>query len=189
MYISIPDTFIPTRSLFFSSMPCEVKCAKIRIKSFHAIRCTGDIAEVSYRYLQTRTGEINTRCEALFYITIFSMCLLSLLVNTMGRKSHNETKLSTFQYTTYFLALLMNGLHVPPNIANYRNYRDTKESCQIYLEEILEPSIFKEVKNLDFNQAGLSVLKDILDNQGIDTNFLASRDRLFSTNCCWDLDR
>jgi len=148
----------PRNTLLITPMMCEHTAAQIRNSTVDSMQ-KNDIADVSYRYLQSRRSENNTFYEVIFWTT--SSFLLFKLACTIN--------------PILYLCLLAYAPHIPPNIGNTLRYKETKNYCAEWLTEKLGNDKFAEIKKLKFNKNGMFNLAALLKTENIDAIYLESK--------------
>ena len=160
---------IPTRSLFFTEMPCEIKCAGIHNNQSMRLMLIA-LPRSAYRFLQTATGALNTLTEATAFSAIFLFCTIDSLAMYLLSDSE-EDKLPP---STALLLLLPIG-HILPNMHNTLRYRLINQKCEEWLISNLGADTFTQIKSLNYNKEGIESLTQILSDRDIDCDFIENR--------------
>ena len=146
----------PTKSLCLLSCPCEIKAAEIANKSFSAIN-KENTSDVYYRYLQSKNGQLRTLMEVAFCSFISIVCI-AYYIFMISDKSQNNSPGKVFGEIACLTSGLVCGFHVLPSISNTFRYRMIKNTCDTWLSEHADQTQFARIKDLKFNDAGLSQL-------------------------------
>lgn len=146
----------PTKSFGIASCPCEIKAAEIANKSFSAIN-KENTSDIYYRFLQSKKAQSCTMIQIAIF-GFFSLVALAAYIFCMSYKSQDNTKGDLIPEIICILSSLLSGFHIPPNIANTLRYRMIKNTCDTWLSEHADQTQFARIKDLKFNDAGLSQL-------------------------------
>lgn len=167
----------PNRTLLVSSMRCEYIAAEIRNQTVDSME-REDIADLAYRYLQTRRGTSNCIKEALCW----SSCAAMILVYGLIYRDSNRFLLS--------LSLVLCALHVPPNLGNAIRYAESQNGCEMWLSTRLPAKDVATIKAMRFEKAGMHALIAFFKASRTDITSIEHRtkkeDSFFS---CWDMGR
>lgn len=123
----------PTKSLLFTSMPCERRTSAIRNRTVKSMQAN-DVGDVAYRYLQNRQGARNSVQEAVFWAF---HATLSIKFLRQCPKISLPVRTAIVCYPVLML---------PPNITNSLKYRETKIACEVWLTNKLEKQKFEEIE-------------------------------------------
>lgn len=163
----------PSKTLIFKSMPCEIKAAHIRNSTIDGME-NNDIAEVAYRFLQSRRGENNTFYEACFW-SLYTIMLYSLIQSNPA----------------CYIFLIPNIARIPPNISNTLSYHQTKNACEEWLAKRLSIEHVQEIKSLKYDQKGLNKLTHFLTQNQIKTDNIEDKkcDAQRPFSYCFNMDK
>lgn len=143
------DEVLPTKSLGFLSMPCEIRAAAISIKTKNAIK-KNDEASIAHYYLLNKEGEKNTTMNIMLCLTVSLCSLMSLIIlhaeNEKTSEENTSFQFSSLLISASFISLLYSVANMLPNIANNNRYQQNKKECKNYLKTN-NPSYFTEIKH------------------------------------------
>ncbi|MGQ3892340.1 hypothetical protein [Legionella sp. CNM-4043-24] len=170
----------PTNTLFFlpgAPMDCERQAAKIRNHTVSSME-KNDVRSVAYRYLQNRAGETCTRREATVYGVLFISFIYYFIFHLPNEwASHPQLKHQMQEDELYRLIQVMGALpsfftiplflSVLPNVRNTLRYRETKNSCQVWLTQKIGNDDFQQIEHLSYNQEGFFKINELMDKKRI----------------------
>lgn len=179
--LNTKNTFLkpvsPTRTLLIRSMPCEERAAHIRNQTIVSLE-NNDVAEVSFRYIQSKAGFSNAGSDAVRFglFILMSLILINIIHNLKMRKENPN--LGVFLEGMILLptmALLMLFL---PSTSNALRYYQTKEGCASWLRDNMDINCFSKLDELVYipqSNSSLPKLKKVLEDHHIDAFSLNKR--------------
>ena len=154
-------------------MGCERQTAKLRNRTVESM-VENDIRSVTYRYLQSKSGEKTTRCEVIFYgiFSIFALCGLCHVYSTINntfKDNAQEDELKNLIFILFYpsLVCITMFLNVLPNVCNTLGYRETKNSCEAWLTQKLGKEDFQKIEKLSYSRESFFKVNKLLDEKNI----------------------
>lgn len=145
----------PTAVYTVASLPSEKTCAAVINQTVDGMK-DDDIAQVAYRYLQSRAAANTSFYTGAAY---FGGMLSSLC--------------AAIFYDVRAVALaFVEALATQAPAQNYFSYADTRDACEAWLKEKMSPAQFAKLHSLEFNQVGLDCLAALMDEMHVDTAFI-----------------